>query len=60
MRQGLADAVNLVIVTCIRKSDDLGLQIWKPWLVVWPIHPTVLEFCSCEESPALKAPKSFF
>ncbi len=45
MRQGLTDAVDLIVMTCIRKSEDLGLQIRKPWRFVWPIHPTTLEFC---------------
>jgi hypothetical protein len=45
MCQGLTDAVDLVIVTFIRKSEELGLQIRKPWRSVREKHLKTLEFC---------------
>ena len=31
MRQGLTDAVDLVIVSAIRKGEELGFQFREPW-----------------------------
>jgi hypothetical protein len=38
MRQGLTDAVDLIIMTSIRKSEELGFQICEPWHSVRKKH----------------------
>jgi hypothetical protein len=48
MRQGLADAVDLVIMTRSRETEQLGLQIRKPRHPAWEKHASTLEFCGLD------------
>src|SRR5215212_11388775 len=55
MRQGLADAVNLIIMAAMRKRKQFALKIRKPSRILWEKHLATGEFTAFDRHPGYLA-----